>query len=205
VSSFAGRVQFWLHPFDRFLDGLADELLLCLSSVSHAPAPVVSDAAYLNLGACNLKDAQKRPGPAPGGGKGDGLPILDTRNPSSRHCCTGRRISHRAVLSAVKRACEISSRKLLPGRFQVVPLSAASELFGKKLQAWADERRMDVREPKVRRLLNAGKTLEASQLRSEIFKEMDLASRQIWETIPGSSAERPPWKTVTPGPYTPSK
>src|SRR5262245_32500262 len=105
----------------------------------------------------------------------------------------------------VKRACEISSRKLLPGRFQVVPLSAASELFGKKLQAWADERRMDVREPKVRRLLNAGKTLEASQLRSEIFKEMDLASRQIWETIPGSSAERPPWKTVTPGPYMPSK
>src|SRR5262249_28832298 len=95
VSSFAGRVQFWLHPFDRFLDGLADELLPCLSSVSHAPAPVVSDAAYLNLGACNLKDAQKKARPSPGRGEGDGLPILDTRNPSSRHCCTGRRISHR--------------------------------------------------------------------------------------------------------------
>jgi hypothetical protein len=68
-------------------------------------------------------------------------------------------------------------------------LSRASELFANKLQAWADERRIDAREAKVRRLLNAGKTIEASQLRAEVLKETDFAARQIWESIENSSME----------------
>jgi hypothetical protein len=35
-------------------------------------------------------------------------------------------------------------------------LSKASDLFHKKLQAWADSRQIDIRETKVRRLLNSG-------------------------------------------------
>jgi len=46
----------------------------------------------------------------------------------------------------------------------------------------------------MRKLLGAGKTTEASKLGSEILKETDFAARQIWQTIPGSSAETPPWR-----------
>jgi hypothetical protein len=84
-------------------------------------------------------------------------------------------------------------------------LSKASQLFRKKLQDWADTNRIDVREAKVRRLLNAGKTMEASRLRDEIVKETEFAARQLWGTIPNSSMERPPWKAATSGPYTPAK
>jgi hypothetical protein len=55
-----------------------------------------------------------------------------------------------------------------------------------------DERRIDVSEARMRKLLGAGKTTEASKLGSEILKETDFAARQIWQTIPGSSAETPP-------------
>jgi hypothetical protein len=78
-------------------------------------------------------------------------------------------------------------------------------LFRKKLQNWADTNRIDVRDAKARRLLNAGKTTEASQLRDEVMKEMNFAARQLWETIPNSSLERPLWKASVPGPYTPAK
>jgi hypothetical protein len=84
-------------------------------------------------------------------------------------------------------------------------LSAPSDLFAKKLQAWADDHQVDVRERRVRRLLNAGKTLEASRLREEILKETDFAARQLWQTIPNSSMEKPPWRAVAAGPYTPGK
>jgi len=135
--------------------------------------------------------------------RGDSDGLLALHDIQLRRPCPA--ISRGTFLPAPERTCEVSAGKLLPRRLEVFPLTKASELFGRKLQAWADERRIDVREAKVRRLLNAGKTLEASQLRSEIYKEMDRASRQLWDSIPGSSLERPPWKTLTPGPYTPSK
>jgi len=75
----------------------------------------------------------------------------------------------------------------------------------KKLQDWADERRIDVSEAGMRKLLGAGKTTEASKLGSEILKETDFAARQIWQTIPGSSAETPPWKKAVAAPYSPAK
>jgi hypothetical protein len=68
-----------------------------------------------------------------------------------------------------------------------------------------DERRIDVSEARMRKLLGAGKTTEASKLRSEILKETDFAARQIWQTIPGSSAETPPWKKAVAAPYSPAK
>src|SRR5262249_44597231 len=52
---------------------------------------------------------------------------------------------------------------------------------------------------------HSGMTIQASQLRSEIYKETDFAARQIWESIPNSSIERPPWKQTVAGPYTPGR
>jgi hypothetical protein len=51
---------------------------------------------------------------------------------------------------------------------------------------------------------SGGKTAEASRLRDEVMKEVNFAACQLWETIPNSSLERPPWKASTPGPYTPA-
>jgi hypothetical protein len=45
-----------------------------------------------------------------------------------------------------------------------------------------DERRIDVSEARMRKLLGAGKTTEASKLRSEILKETDFAARQICDS-----------------------
>ena len=45
VSGFAGRVQFWLHPRYRFLDGLADKLVFCLPLVIHARRSFIYEPA----------------------------------------------------------------------------------------------------------------------------------------------------------------